>query len=67
MRSRFAEVEAVTIITMLLSRYRIVLDPEGFKDVAGETLLERRERLFAVRHILTMTPLHLPLIFSRRE
>lgn len=65
--TRFSEVEAIAIITVILSRYTIALDTDKFKDVPGETPLQRRGRLLVHKHIITTTPLSIPLVLKRRE
>lgn len=61
---RFAEVEAIVALSMLVRNYRIEVQAEQL--VAGETLQERRTRILAFSDILTLTPKHIPLTFSRR-
>lgn len=64
---RFAEVEAIAIISFIIRQYSICIDSAKFKEIAGETLLERRERFLAIKFMLTTTPLSVPLVFKRRE
>lgn len=64
---RFAEVESVATISMLLLRYKVSVNTNKFKDGApGETPLERRYRLMKATPIVTLTPQGIPLTFTRR-
>ncbi|KAF5351017.1 hypothetical protein D9756_008375 [Leucocoprinus leucothites] len=61
---RFAETEAVAFLTMLVSRYKITVKEEP--RFANETFEQRKERLLKVVSILTLTPVKMPLTFTRR-
>ncbi|KDQ10512.1 hypothetical protein BOTBODRAFT_115667, partial [Botryobasidium botryosum FD-172 SS1] len=63
---RFSEVEIVAIITMMLLRYKVELNPEHFTIIPGETSRATRERLLKTEHILTLAPERTPLLFRRR-
>ncbi|KAG9046162.1 hypothetical protein FS837_004957 [Tulasnella sp. UAMH 9824] len=63
---RFAEVEAIAIISLIIKRYKISVDESRFPTVVGETPLERRERLLASTNMLSLTPGSVPLTFTRR-
>ncbi|KAG9001280.1 hypothetical protein FRB93_012207 [Tulasnella sp. JGI-2019a] len=64
---RFGEVEAITIITLIIRRYKVLIDPVQFPDVVGESKLQRRERLLKSTNSITITPCGaIPLIFTRR-
>ncbi|KAI3598533.1 cytochrome p450 [Moniliophthora roreri] len=53
---KFFETEGIAILTMLMSRYRVELAPGVDK-----------ERLFDTRLGITLTPVNVPLVFTRRE
>ncbi|VDC05557.1 unnamed protein product [Peniophora sp. CBMAI 1063] len=61
---RFAETEAVAVLTVLLSQYRALVkeDPK----FAGESHKQRRARLLECTNGITTTPAHIPLTFERR-
>ncbi|KAI0763128.1 cytochrome P450 [Irpex lacteus] len=62
---RFAEVEAVAIITLFSLRYQIEFkeDPQ----FANETFEERKARVLKHDSLLTLTPGKVPLVFKRRK
>ncbi|KIP01299.1 hypothetical protein PHLGIDRAFT_507626 [Phlebiopsis gigantea 11061_1 CR5-6] len=61
---RFSETESVAALATLVLRYRVAVraDPR----FAGETCDERWARVFASRPGVSMTPLGVPLVFTRR-
>ncbi|KAF9481511.1 cytochrome P450 [Pholiota conissans] len=61
---KFFETEGIAILTMLVSHYKITV--KGDPKFAGETFEQRKERVLACRAGLTVTPLHVPLTFTRR-
>jgi len=63
---RFAETEAMTVLTMLVSRYKISTNPDHFKEVPGELPMQRRERLLKAEDRMSLTPVKVPLLFTRR-
>ncbi|KAG8953494.1 hypothetical protein FRC04_002336 [Tulasnella sp. 424] len=63
---RFAEVECIGMISMLLKRFRITVDENRFPTILNETPLARRERLFESFQALSLTPKRIPLVFTRR-
>ncbi|KAG8977410.1 hypothetical protein FRC05_001808 [Tulasnella sp. 425] len=63
---RFAEVEAIAIISLVIKRYKITVDESRFPTIAGEEPLARRERLLASDSLISLTPRSIPLIFTRR-
>jgi len=63
---RFAEIEGIVVITHILLRYQVSIDPSRFPDVPGESKLERRGRLVQIGSFLMKPPKDLPLIFTRR-
>ncbi|KAG9030926.1 hypothetical protein FRB95_003310 [Tulasnella sp. JGI-2019a] len=67
MGRRFAEVEAITIITLIIRRYKVSVDPVRCPDVPGETELQRRDRVLETHLNLTLTPVSLPLVFTKRR
>lgn len=64
--TRFAEVECIGMISMLLKRFRITVDENRFPTILNETPLARRERLFESFQALSLTPKRIPLVFTRR-
>ncbi|KAG8978825.1 hypothetical protein FRB90_008324, partial [Tulasnella sp. 427] len=64
---RFAEVEAIAIISLVVKRYKITVDERRFPTIPGENVVERRERLFATSQDLTLTPTNAPLVLTRRR
>lgn len=65
-RLSFAEVEGITIITLIIRKYKISLDPVLCPDVAGETKLQRRERVLKSHLHVTTTPYGIPLVLTKR-
>ncbi|KAL0575905.1 hypothetical protein V5O48_006078 [Marasmius crinis-equi] len=62
---KFFETEGIAILTMLVSRYKITLKEEP--QFAGETMEEKRARVFATKPGLTISPVRMPLVFTRRK
>ncbi|KAG8885929.1 Exopolyphosphatase [Tulasnella sp. 332] len=52
MGRRFAEVEVTAIIALIIRKYKVSIDPVIFPDIAGETKLQRRERLLRFLKLL---------------
>ena len=50
---RFAEVEAVLILTMLIARYKVEVKEEP--QFAGETFEERKARILSLFTVITIT------------
>lgn len=50
---RFAELESVVALTMILQKYMITVKEEP--EFAGETFEQRRERILNARPVLTLT------------
>jgi len=61
---RFAEIEAVLVLTLVIRRYRVSMDP--FTENAGESKLDRRYRLLRAKARISLTPQDVPLVFERR-
>ncbi|KAH9962838.1 cytochrome P450 [Russula dissimulans] len=64
---RFFETQAIAVMAMLVSRYKIEIKEEP--EFAGETFEERYARITASKQGLTttqVTPLRVPLVFKRR-
>ncbi|THU87661.1 cytochrome P450 [Dendrothele bispora CBS 962.96] len=62
---RFAEVESVAIISLLILKYKVrVKEEEQFKN---ETFEERKERVLNTENGITLTPVRVPLVFTQRE
>ncbi|PVF97229.1 cytochrome P450 [Serendipita vermifera] len=61
---RFAEVESIVVLCMLVRNYRISIKEEP--QYAGETFEQRYKRVFKTFNYLTLTPHRLPITFTRR-
>ncbi|PPQ76825.1 hypothetical protein CVT24_010969 [Panaeolus cyanescens] len=61
---RFAEVEVIAALTLFVSKYKITVKDEP--QFANETFEERKERVMASDCGITLTPLGMPLTFTRR-
>jgi cytochrome P450 len=61
---RFFEVEAVVVLTMILSRYKVEVKEEP--EFTGETFEQRFARVTAFKSKLSTTPVRVPLVFKRR-
>jgi len=61
---KFFETEGIAVLTMLISKYRITVKPEP--QYAGLSQMELREKLLQASSMLTITPNHVPLVFTRR-
>ncbi|KAK0479259.1 cytochrome P450 [Armillaria novae-zelandiae] len=62
MGRKFSETEGVAVLTKLISRYKITVNGKP-----GETFEEKKERVLKMRMGITLTPVHVPLVFTRRE
>lgn len=60
----FAETEAIAVITLLISRYKIEITEEP--QFRGETFEEKKKRLLKSKGGISLTPLRMPLTFRRR-
>ncbi|KAJ6462196.1 cytochrome P450 [Mycena sanguinolenta] len=60
----FFETEGIAILTMLMSQYKVTVKEEP--QFAGETFEERKTRVLNSNPGLTMTPIRVPLTFTRR-
>jgi len=61
---KFFETEAIVILTMLVSRYKIEVKEEP--QFSGETFEETKARITASKSGITMTPIRVPLVLKRR-
>ncbi|EJD37066.1 cytochrome P450 [Auricularia subglabra TFB-10046 SS5] len=62
---RFFETEGIAILITLVRHYKItVKDEPQFRGLDQEQL---REKLLRARPIITVTPYHVPLVFTRRD
>ncbi|KAG8995051.1 hypothetical protein FRB93_001241 [Tulasnella sp. JGI-2019a] len=65
---RFAEVEAIAIITLIVREYKVSIDPARFPDIPGESKLQRRERVLKSAMNLVVRPCDgIPLVLTRRS
>ncbi|KAK0202482.1 cytochrome P450 [Desarmillaria ectypa] len=62
MGRKFFETEGVAVLTMLITRYKITV-----RELPGETFEERKEIILKTRNGITLTPVHTPLVFTRRQ
>jgi cytochrome P450 len=62
---KFFETEGIAVLTTLVSRYKISVKEEP--QFSHETFEERKARIMACRLGLTLTPLRVPLVFTRRK
>ncbi|EJD03717.1 cytochrome P450 [Fomitiporia mediterranea MF3/22] len=62
---RFFETEGIATLSILVSRYRIAIkeDPR----FTGESFEMKKERILRCKAGLTLTPVHVPLVFIRRK
>ncbi|KAI0326144.1 cytochrome P450 [Cubamyces sp. BRFM 1775] len=60
----FAETEAVAVLSMIVSRYKVEVREEP--QFVGETFEQRRARLLETDNTLTIYPKRAPLVFKRR-
>jgi cytochrome P450 len=61
---RFGETEAIAVINMLVSKYRLEVKEEP--EFAGESFEERYARITAFDEGITTIPVRMPLVFKRR-
>ncbi|KAK1218093.1 hypothetical protein PQX77_019252 [Marasmius sp. AFHP31] len=61
---KFSETEGIAILTILISKYKISLKEEP--QFAGETIAEKKARIFATKPGITISPIRMPLVFTRR-
>ncbi|KAF8811211.1 cytochrome P450 [Phlegmacium glaucopus] len=62
---KFAETEGIAALTMLVSQFKITIKEEP--QFAAETFEQRKARLLSARAGLTLTPVRVPLVFTRRS
>jgi hypothetical protein len=65
MTFRFFETEGIAVLTMLALKYKISVKEEP--QFAHETFEERKKRLTQCRPGLTITPIRVPLVFTKRD
>jgi len=61
---KFAETEAMVVLAYSILRYKVTVTEEP--RFAGETFEQRKERVLRAENRLTLTPIRLPLTFTRR-
>ncbi|KAF9049846.1 cytochrome P450 [Panaeolus papilionaceus] len=61
---KFFETEGIAILTMIVSKYNITVKEEA--QFANETFAERKARILSARAGLSLTPIRVPLVFTRR-
>ncbi|KDR75779.1 hypothetical protein GALMADRAFT_248468 [Galerina marginata CBS 339.88] len=61
---KFFETEGIAVLTMLVSRYKITIKEEP--QFSGETVEQCKARVFKTSNMLTLTPVRVPLTFTRR-
>lgn len=62
---RFFETEATAILALLISRYRVTIKEEP--QFAHETFEQKKARVLKTKHALSLTPVRVPLVFTRRD
>jgi cytochrome P450 len=64
---KFAQVEAVNVLTNIVRRYEVVLqeDVDGTAPL-GETRRQKRDRITACKTVITLTPSKVPMVFRER-
>lgn len=63
---KFAQVEAVVILSEIIRRYEVHIDPSALR--AGESVQAARHRLMdGCKTVITLTPKPLPVIFKERR
>ncbi|KAI0078339.1 614 534 cytochrome P450 [Panus rudis PR-1116 ss-1] len=62
---RFAELESLVVLSMFFLKYKITVKEEP--QYANETWEEKRARVLRVTQGITITPVRVPLLFTRRE
>ncbi|KAF8811212.1 cytochrome P450 [Phlegmacium glaucopus] len=62
---KFAETEGTASLTMLISQFKITIKEEP--QFAAETFEQRKTRVLSARPGLTLTPVRVPLVFTRRS
>ncbi|PPR07140.1 hypothetical protein CVT24_010511 [Panaeolus cyanescens] len=61
---RFAEIEAIAALTLFILKYEVTIKEEP--QFANETFEERKARVMASDFGISLTPLRVPLVFTRR-
>ncbi|CAE6428160.1 unnamed protein product [Rhizoctonia solani] len=64
---RFAEIEAIVALALLIERYEVEIDEEKFPAIPGESPLEREARFLKPMQQATIVPTRVPLVFKRRH
>ncbi|KAF9530338.1 cytochrome P450 [Crepidotus variabilis] len=62
---KFAEVESIAAITAFISQYKVTIKEEP--QFAHETFKQKKERVLKTFNALTLTPVRIPLVFTRRS
>ncbi|KAH6912981.1 614/534 cytochrome P450 [Coprinopsis sp. MPI-PUGE-AT-0042] len=62
---KFFETEGIAALTMIISRYKVTVKDEP--QFSGETFAQKRARVTANKAGVTVTPLRVPLVFTRRD
>ncbi|KAG8885166.1 hypothetical protein FRB97_001984 [Tulasnella sp. 331] len=63
---RFAEVEAITIMTLIIRRYKVSIDSARFPDIPGESKLQRQESVLKSYMSNVLTPCGISVVLERR-
>ncbi|KAF4621313.1 hypothetical protein D9613_000776 [Agrocybe pediades] len=61
---KFFETEGIAVLTMMVLNYKITVKEEP--QFAGETFEQTKARIFQTKNALTLTPIRVPLTFTRR-
>lgn len=62
---QFAELESIIALTMILSKYKMSVKEEP--QFAHETFEQKRDRVLFTKPGLTLTPVRVPLVFTKRD
>ncbi|KAH6912979.1 cytochrome P450 [Coprinopsis sp. MPI-PUGE-AT-0042] len=62
---KFFETEAVAALTMIISRYKVTVKQEP--QFAGETFEQTKARILAHKTGVSVNPIRVPLVFTRRD
>ncbi|CAL1699322.1 unnamed protein product [Somion occarium] len=62
---RFAELESLVALSMIIMRYKLTIKPEP--EFEHETFEQRKARILKVTQGITITPVRVPLVLTRRD
>lgn len=62
---KFFETEGIAALTMIISRYKVTIKEEP--QFAGETFDQKKARVLASTAGVTVTPIRVPVVFTKRD